>query len=176
VFGLSAAKGSSSVFSPPLIPEKRNSSDRGMNLSHLAASLQQRNNNNDERGNSGGRNNNNNNSSPNQVSGGARSSRSGTPSPAIPNLSSSIKDLQAFQNFMSNPLLSALSMFNAKDLNLKDLKDFSRFAANAANATNFNLSQQLSASTGSTSKKHDSGSRGGAGTLFFTLQISYYSK
>lgn len=137
VFGLSAAKGSS-VFSPPLIPEKRSS---GANLSHLSSSLQSQ----LSQQAGGGRNN---------SSSSHSGARSGTPSPAIP--TSSPKDLQAFQNFMSNPLLSALSMFNAKDL--KDLKDFSRFAANAAN--------NFSAAT-----KKDSGRAGGVCTYRLRLKV-----
>lgn len=109
VFGLSAAKGSN-VFSPPHIPEKRSGA---ANFSHLNSSQGVR----------------NSSSSP-QVSSHS-GARSGTPSPAMPTPS---KEAQAFaQNFLSNPLLSALSMFNAKDL--KDLKDFSRFAATMQQAT-----------------------------------------
>jgi hypothetical protein len=120
VFGLS--KGSN-MFSPPLVPEKRSGSGAA-NMSHQSQ---------------GGRNA----SSP-QVSSHS-GARSGTPSPAIPSASMGSKEAQAFaQNFLSNPLLSALSMFNAKDL--KDLKDFSRFAANAANlqATTKKDTQRLS--------------------------------
>lgn len=120
VFGLSAAKGSSSVFSPPMSSGKGNqahsSRDSHNNPSH----------------NQGSSGSNRNAHSP-QVS--AHSGmRSGTPSPQVSAQQQSAKDVQAFaQNFLSNPLLSALSMFNSKDL-----KDFSRFAAGAANLSSSN--------------------------------------
>jgi len=119
VFGLSAAKGSN-VFSPPMSTSKSANQGHSSRDAHSSSHHNQV---------SSGSNRNP--SSP-QVS--AHSGvRSGTPSPQV-SAHQSAKDAQAFaQNFLSNPLLSALSMFNSKDL-----KDFSRFAAGAASLSSAN--------------------------------------
>jgi len=150
VFGLSAAKGSN-MFSPPMPSERGSSSkDHARHSNSSAGNMHPQ-----AAHGSSSRNT----VSP-QVSSGVRS---GTPSPQVHHSASSAaaasaqasKDAQAFaQSFLSNmsnmtnnPLLSALSMFNSKEL-----KDFSKYAA--ANAAAANLSA-------SAASKKESAPRGG---------------